>query len=731
MKNSVSFSALPVLIFVSLLLGSVCLSCEPSPRTAPRSDRPNLRFEEGERWFNDWLDHPEHIPISFTYAGNTYNGLEKLSALQIARVETPEGTEGIFCGRLDDQVDIFLDAFLNKKFGEVEYTLWFDNQGSEPSAVLEEVRSVCWDFVGEKPRLTGCLGDHINHYAPYDKDLGAGEVSFVSEGGRATHGDFPYFNLAYGDGGALLALGWAGTWNARFSYDGTQTRWEAGTCNGFRAALLPGEKVRSALVVVLPYSGRNEDDATNLWRDWFLQYNTPKADAAGTPIQPFSTTCFSCDTGLPNSDGSISERFYTWKRTLERLIYERLQIDFRWFDAGWYFDPAGHTCPKKWWSTVGSWEVDTVKWPGKTLLESNEACHRAGMKVLAWFEPERVTHVADLVRNYGYREEWAIFNGRKVYTNNLGDPDCLEWTLGRITKMMGENGVDLFREDNNSDPATAWPMLDGQEETRYGLPRRGMAENKAVQGHYTLWDRIIAFCAANGKCTYIDNCASGGGRNDIESLRRSIPFMRSDADRTTTALRLSMTSTFNKWIPFCGANTKESVNELEAGAAGGSSFYVTRASWLPVYNMTEVWTHDVDLDYDRVRATYYEWQRFRHLLLKDFYVLSPWHSIQDNSGWTVFAWHDREKDETLIQAFRQETCPEAEFIARLPFLQKDRRYRLEDLGCGEISKTDRSSEGDASREISGATLSEEGLTIRLSGPKQSRILCINLQYEQR
>ena len=335
------------------------------------------------------------------------------------------------------------------------------------------------------------------------------------------------------------------------------------------------------------------------------------------------------------------------------------------------------------------------------------------MKVLAWFEPERVTHVEDLVRNYGYRKEWAIFNGGRVYTNNLGDPDCLAWTLGRITKMMGENGVDLFREDNNSDPATAWPALDGQEEVRYGTPRCGMAENKAVQGHYELWDRIIAFCAENGKCTYIDNCASGGGRNDI--------------DRTTTALRLSMTSTFNRWIPFCGANTKESVNELEAGAAGGSSFYVTRASWLPVYNMTEVWTHDVDLDYDRVRATYYEWQRFRHLLLKDFYVLSPWHAIQDDSGWTVFAWHDRDKDETLIQAFRQETCPDEEFVVHLPFLQQTRNYRVEDLGCGEISKADRAIEGDASREISvanevsGAALSEEGLAIRLSGPKQSRI----------
>lgn len=729
MKSFRFFSVLSAHILGLAIMTSIA-SCESALRTVARSDRNNLRFEEGERWFNDWIDHPERIPVSFTYAGKTYRGLQGVTAWEKSRQETTEGTAVTLRCRLDEVVALRLEALLNAEFGEVEYTLWFENQGAEASAVLEDVQSVCLDFVGEKPRLTGCLGDHINYYAPYDKDLETGEVSFVSDSGRPTHESFPYFNLAYGDGGTLLALGWAGTWHSRFAYDGTQTSWTAGICNGFRSVLMPGEKVRTALVVMLPYFGRNEDDAANLWRDWFLKYNTPKADAAGTPIQPFSTTCFASDTGLPNSDGSVSERFYTWKRTLERLVYERLKIDFRWFDAGWYFDPAGLTIPKKWWH-IGSWEVDTLKWPGKSLLESNEACHRAGMKVLTWFEPERVTQVEDLVRNYGYQKEWAIYNGRKVYTNNLGNPDCLEWTFGRITKMMGENGVDLFREDNNSDPAVAWPMHDEQEEEDYGLPRRGMTENKAVQGHYSLWDRIIDFCGKNGKCTYIDNCAAGGGRNDIESLRRSIPFLRSDADRTTTAMRLSVTSTFNKWIPFCGASTKESVDEQEAGKAGGSSFYVTRASWLPVYNMSEVWTHDVDLDYDRVRATYYEWQRFRHLLLKDFYVLSPWHAIQDDSGWTVFAWHDRDKDETLIQAFRQETCPEEEFVVRLPFLQQARNYRVEDLGCGEISEADRSSEGDASREISGATLSEEGLTIRLSGPKQSRILCINLQYEQR
>ena len=65
-----------------------------------------------------------------------------------------------------------------------------------------------------------------------------------------------------------------------------------------------------------------------------------------------------------------------------------------------------------------------------------------------------MTGIDGLVENYGYKAECAITNGQNVFTNNLGDPECLEWTLRRIVKTMGENAVDLYREDNNSDEGT-------------------------------------------------------------------------------------------------------------------------------------------------------------------------------------------------------------------------------------------------------------------------------------
>ena len=653
-------------------------------------------------------------PVSFRYEDKEHIGLAGLPVEEDRRETTPDGARSSLRVRLDD-LAITLESAWCAEFGECEYTLWFENTGTEPTGVLSDIVALRADFAGESPVLRGCLGDHDNFYAAYEQDLLKADKHFRSDNGRATHIVFPYFDFVHGDGGTLLALGWAGTWEALFSSaqsacGETLTRVRARTCLGFSSVLLPGEKVRTGLVVMLPYKGRDSYNATNLWREWFLKYNLPKADAVGNPLQPFSSVWFACDSGLPNSDGSISERSFTWKPTLDKLAAEDLLPDFRLFDAGWYTDPAGHTVETDWWGTVGSWELDREKWPGSSFRESNEACHALGLKVLTWFEPERVTHVGDLAKNYGYKPEWAAGNGW-VHTSNLGDEECLQWTLGRITKMLGEHAVDMYREDNNSDPAFAWAVWDKASSDAIGLPRRGISENKCIQGHYRLWDGIVAYCAAHGKCTFVDSCASGGGRNDIESMRRGFPLMRSDFDRTTISMRLSQSATFCRWIPFHGSCTKETEGQLDVSTGAGPDAYIVRASYLPIYNFFEAFTHNPALDFDRLRRNFREWKGLRHLLVRDFYPLTPWRHNTDRFGWTVFAYDAPDLGESIVLAFRMEDCDTGTFTAALPFANPDAVYAVDNADSGET-------------QILPGSVLREGLPLSLAEPRSSLLLRI-------
>lgn len=669
----------------------------------------SLNTAAGRRIFSKYLKDPSNFPFTFKYDGVLHKGFDGLFSRR-SFIENEENLRVITTARVDKRLKVTAEAKYVFEYGQCEYTVWFENTGKKPTGVISDVYALDMEFSGKNPVLRGCLGDHENWYAGYEHDLGKGDKYFLSLGGRATHVVFPYFDLCHGDGGTMIALGWAGTWEALFSAEGDVTRVKAKTDVSLDAALLPGEKIRTGLVVLLPYKHRNYADATNLWRSWFMKYNLPKADGENNMLKPFSTSCFASDTGLPNSDGSISERSFTWKPTLDKLVKENMKPDFRWFDAGWYYDPENNSVPENWWITIGTWELDREKWPGDSFLQSNTACHKEGMKVLVWFEPERVCNVPALCKNYGYKEEWSIGDGISR-TNDLGNPDCLAWTLGRITKFLGEHGVDMYREDNNSDPGFAWPYKDGVEAQKYGLKRSGITENKCICGHYALWDGIIDYCRKNGKCTFVDSCASGGGRNDIESMRRGIPLMRSDFDRTASSIRLSMTSTFCRWIPFHGSSTKETETQLEASKGKGSSPYVARASYLPVYNYGEEFTHNKELDYDLMRRNYNEWKSVKHLLTKDMYVLTPWRHFTDRTHWAALAYDDPEINESVLLVFRMEEAENDTFTVKLPFADKGAKYELKDADSGKTA------------EKTGEEMLK-GITVTLPEPKSSALIYI-------
>jgi alpha-galactosidase len=635
---------------------------------------------ERDSSYDAYIADLSRLPFSFVYDDTAYTGFPAETFRQIDHHRSVQGKKERNCFVLKaGDLQVTVDTAFYAGYGAYEWTVWFENTGVRNSGVIRNMQAADMTFAGERPVLKGILGDHENQYRPYARALDEVPVHFRSDNGRPTHIWFPYFNLEHGDGGTLIALGWGGTWEALFIADGQgQTRFTASGTNDLCTYLKPGERIRSPLMSFLPYTVRNENHATNLWRRWFLDCNLPRLNAKGDPVKPFSTTWLAGDTGIPNSDGSISERHFTWKPSLAKMFGEGIKFDYRWFDAGWYFAPDGSTVEREWGGTIGAWELDTVKWPGNSFRESVDFAHAHGMKTLVWFEPERVTHVDDLVKNWGYKKEWAIEGSGWTIANNIGNEECLQWTLGRILSFMEKHNVDMYREDNNSDPRECWDKLSVLE----GSDRKGIVENKSVVAHYRMWDSIIEYCARTGKDTFVDSCASGGGRNDLESLRRGIPLMRSDADRTTTALRLSMGTAFNRWVPFQGAACVEQSEQLAVN--GNRDVYIFRASYNPILNLSAQWVQDPNTDFELIRFGIREWGTVKDYLLKDFYLLTPWNGPEDKTHWTSYVYFDPEKDSGVLLAFRMEEAAECSYSHRLTMLNPERTYELRDADKGLI-----------------------------------------------
>lgn len=663
---------------------------------------------QADAWYLSLKNDPSKLPFSFTYNGIHHQGFsaDALLSQETTQKKDCETTEFRF--QLDClTATVTLSHYYNH--GATEWTVRFANESDHDSGILENPASELV-FEGARPMLKGILGDHVNQYRPYAIDLSSMPVCFESNSGRATHVNFPYFNLEHGDRGTMLAIGWAGSWRADFRFDGMSTRCTLRSVNGLRTLLKPGEVIRTALFVCAPYQVREENFATNYWRSWFIESNLPPIDGSGAPLQPFSTAALASDTGIPNSDGSISERWFTWKPSMEKMLEEDVRVDFRWFDAGWYVAPDLSSPETDWWGTVGTWTLDPAKWPGDTFRQSTDFAREHGMKTLMWFEPERVTDVENLAKNFGYRTEWAIQRpGATAISNNIGDPDCYAWTVDRITKVLSENRVEMYREDNNSDPGALWLYLDNLE----GENRKGITECKFIDAHYRMWDDIIACTTGFGGCGFVDSCASGGGRNDLESLRRGIPLLRSDSDRTSTSLRLSMTTAFNRWVPFCGANNKEKLGELDP--TGTLDQYVWRASYLPAMNVDSQYVQDPDQDFGMLRFGLSEWQRLNPYMLKEMYMLTPWHTEKDNFSFTAYSYFDPDAKKGALLAFRQEKCQETTLPITLPYVAEDELCILTDEDSGEILR------------ISGKEMRREGFELYFAQPRTARLLWVEIQ----
>ncbi|MFH1566386.1 MAG: hypothetical protein ABIL09_00185, partial [Gemmatimonadota bacterium] len=166
-------------------------------------------------------------------------------------------------------------------FPHLEWTAHFANHGATDSPVLSEILPL--DATLRRGPEDGefVLHHHVgspcqrNDYQPLATRLGPGAEKVVTAaGGRPTNSDLPYFNLAWGGGGAIVVVGWPGQWAARFTRDaGAGLTVRAGQ-ELTRFRLHAGETARTPLMVVQYWEG-DRTDAQNTWRRWMVAHNLP------------------------------------------------------------------------------------------------------------------------------------------------------------------------------------------------------------------------------------------------------------------------------------------------------------------------------------------------------------------------------------------------------------------------------------------------------------------------
>lgn len=548
-----------------------------------------------------------------------------------------------------------------RDYPTVEWTLVLKNEGSTNTPILEDIQAL--DTWFRRTRESEFLLHHWtgspcapNDYEPHATTLGPGVTKRITtSGGRSTNSDMPYFNLEWPGGGVLLAYGWPGQWAAEFSRDQVATLRVRGGQELTHLVLAPGEEIRTPLAVMQFYEG-DWIRSQNLWRRWMVDHNLPRP--GGKLLPPSLMMCTS--DAYPGMKSDAAGEIAYAKAYLDAGV----GLQYWWIDAGWY------PCGDGWWN-VGTWEPDPQRYP-HGLREVADYVHKRGLKFVTWFEPERVAAGSKLAEEH---PEWVL-GGKAGGLLNLGNREARTWLTNHIDRVITEQGIDLYRQDFNMDPLEYWRKADAPD-------RQGITENHHVTGYLAYWDEL----RRRHPGMSIDSCASGGRRNDLETLRRAVPLLRSDYRFEPTGTQ-GHTYGISSWMPYYGTGVPD------------TSDYVVRSHWCPWLGIGRDSPRKPGIDWTTYHRYVAEWRQAAGLMMADYYPLTPY--SLDNRQWIAWQFHDPAKGAGVVQAFRRPECADEAITVKLGGLAPSLRYALTNVDTHEVTRA------------TGRALMTEGLVVRSS-----------------
>jgi len=574
-------------------------------------------------------------------------------------------------------------------FPAVEWTAWFKNTGRQNTPVLRNIQAI--DVLFERSNtgefvLNGIKGDFCtaDSYEPYQLTLVSNFTRVFAPppfSGKSCDGPdgWPYFNLQTPGGGVMMAVGWPGQWASSFTRDaGSGLRVKAGQ-QLTRFYLKPGEEVRTPLIALLFWTGSDVVDAQNLWRRWYRAHTLPRTD--GKP----QGSVLQIQVMGGNSDIAYVNSF----------LEAGIRPDLCWRDAvgpdnvSWYPSDTGPYKGDTIFLNTGTWEIDARQYP-KGFRPFADWIHGRGIQFALWFEPERVGDPNSWLSKQ--HPEWLLPGTTHGALLNEGNPAARKWLTDHIDGMIKAQGLDWYREDmNGGGPLPAWRRNDVPD-------RLGITENHYVQGHLAFWDELKL---RNPKLR-IDSCASGGRRNDLETMRRAVPLLRSDFQwpgmEGVVEGNQGHTYGLSNWLPFQGQGVY------------ADDPYSFRSFYAACFGMGKLTKENAAVQ----KQAYAECRQIApFMLFGDYHPLTPY-SRQFNQ-WIAWQFDRPEEGKGVIQAFRRKDCAETALSFKLRGLEANATYQVVDLDQG------------SRKEVPGGDLMNKGLIVEIQKRPGSAILL----YEKR
>jgi alpha-galactosidase len=634
-------------------------------------------MREAHNWFKTHLEgSTDQVPFRFTVGGKPLADLLPHCVKGQSRTAL-NGEKERSWRDPKTGLQIIVDSVEQPDYPVVAYTIYLINSGSTDTPIIADLNAldITLPVPHGTPVLHGIRGDDCtaHSYEPFDLPLTEGFSKGFSPPGSGKSCDgadgWPYFNLQMPGGGLQLAVGWPGQWAASWERTHAGVHITAGL-QKLHTVLHPAERIRSPRIELLFWQGTDTVRSQNLWRRYYMAHILPEIQ--GKKQQPLAQ--IQVDGSVPGIEG------------VDAVLKAGIHPDVCWRDAGgtgtWYPSASGPYKGNDVWLNTGTWEVDLDRLP-QGFKPFSSYVRSKGMQFLLWFEPERVGDPNSwLGKNH---PEWLLPGSSHGGILNLGDNNALLWLTDHIDHMITEQGLDWYREDMNGvGPGPAWRKNEAPD-------RVGAIENHYVQGHLAFWDAL----RTRNPALHIDSCASGGRRNDLETMRRGVPLLRSDFQFPEMPEVIegnqAQTWSLSRWLPYQGTGCYF------------PDLYALRSFYLPAFGTVG--------ESALQKQAYDECARLAPLMLADYYPLTNYSRSLDS--WIAWEWNQPESGKVAIQAFRRKNCAESSLTVKLQGLNPHKLYTIENADTHSKEKA------------SGKELMETGLKVEIPSAPGSALLFLN------
>lgn len=336
----------------------------------------------------------------------------------------------------------------------------------------------------------------------------------VTSGRGSTSTYIPYFNVEnkVNNTGTIAIMTWQGQWKADFSNTSAGVKLQAGQYET-ALKLQDGEKMRYPGAVLLFYKG-DRMNGQNVYRRWL--YNCNLFREQGKHMDDKSAMVM----GPYNDEEKDMAALQLYADTGLTDFLDRFNLDIGWEEG----------------TVAGNWYANHNYPDGLKPLA--DAVHALGLDFAVWFEPERVqrgTEVEAALKDIPNAiigidasgkivKDITTLPDRTSMLVNYAEEEALDYIINLINGYIQEYDIDHYRQDFNIDPQPFWRAQDTKYSADLGIERVGYTENQYCTGYLRVFEELLK---ANPGL-YIDACASGGQRNDLDTVRYSYMHTRSD-----------------------------------------------------------------------------------------------------------------------------------------------------------------------------------------------------------